>query len=94
MTRKAPKTLKLGELLDLPVVHESGVKMGRVHDVRGELRGGRLVVTGLIVGRHALLERYGCDLAGRSANPTDSAHDHDVIDWAQVREIGKKIVVN
>ena len=38
--------MRLSELLNRKVVTESGQRLGRVHDVRGELVGGRLRVTG------------------------------------------------
>jgi hypothetical protein len=45
--------------LNRKVVSESGQRLGHVHDVRGELAGGRLRVTGLVAGKLGILERYG-----------------------------------
>jgi sporulation protein YlmC with PRC-barrel domain len=42
--------MRLSELLNRAVVSESGQRLGRVHDVRGELVGGRLRVIGLVAG--------------------------------------------
>ena len=39
--------MRLSELLSREVVTESGLSLGRVHDVRGVLEDGRLRVTGL-----------------------------------------------
>ena len=51
--------MRLSELIGLPVRTESGENLGRVHDVRGELTPRTLKVTGLIVGRLGVLERWG-----------------------------------
>ena len=52
--------MRLSVLLNRKVVSESGQRLGRVHDVRGELEGGRLRVTGLIAGKlpRALWRRH------------------------------------
>ena len=49
--------MRLSELLNRKVVSESGQQLGRVHDVRGELVGGRLMVTGLCAGKLGILQR-------------------------------------
>ena len=51
--------MRLSDLLSLEVRTESGGKLGRVHDVRGELTTRSLTITGLIVGKFGLLERLG-----------------------------------
>jgi len=51
--------MRLGELLDREVVTESGERLGRVYDVKGELEEGRLRVTGLVAGTPGILERFG-----------------------------------
>jgi len=51
--------MRLSEIMKRQVVTESGRKLGHVHDVRATQRGSRLVVTGLLVGRHAYLEHFG-----------------------------------
>jgi sporulation protein YlmC with PRC-barrel domain len=74
----------LTSLLGRELVTESGRSLGRCHDVRGELTGTTLRLTGLCVGRGALLDRLGI-----------GGHDrHDTIPWdAVVRIEGKRIVV-
>jgi sporulation protein YlmC with PRC-barrel domain len=66
------------------VVTESGEVLGRCHDLRGELVGSKLRVTGLCVGRAAWLAHLGA-----------TKHDrHDVVPWDAVLRIeGKRIVV-
>ena len=51
--------MRLSEIMKRQVVTESGRKLGHVHDIRATQRGNRLVVTGLLVGQHALLEHFG-----------------------------------
>ena len=51
--------MRLSELLHRKVVTESGRSLGHVHDLRAEVRGGRLVVTSVLVGRRAYLEHFG-----------------------------------
>ena len=64
---------------------ESGRSLGRCHDLRGELTGSTLRVTGLCVGRHGLLSHFGLG----SKDDRQS-----VIPWtAVVRIEGKRIVV-
>jgi len=66
------------------VVTETGRSLGRCHDLRGELTGSKLRVTGLCVGRGGWLDRLG--LGG---------HDrHSTVPWsAVIRVEGKRIVV-
>jgi sporulation protein YlmC with PRC-barrel domain len=74
----------LSSLLRREVVTESGTSLGRCHDLRGELTGSKLRVTGLCVGRGGFLERAGI-----------RGHDrHAAIPWSAVVRIdGKQIVV-
>ena len=63
---------------------ESGRALGRCHDLRGEVTGTQLRVTGLCVGKRAWLSHLGIRSHAR----------HDVIPWdAVVRIRGKLIVV-
>jgi hypothetical protein len=63
---------------------ESGRRLGRSHDLRGELRGSHLVVTGICVGTGGLFERLGIDRGPRGR----------VVPWdAVVRLEGDRIVV-
>ena len=71
--------MRLSELLDRKVVTESGEQLGRVHDVRGELAGGRFRITGLSTGNLGILERYGVGTRGSggpgtSQGPRPSRH--------------------
>jgi sporulation protein YlmC with PRC-barrel domain len=84
--------MRLGELLGRKVVTESGASLGRVHDVQGELSGGRLRVTGLVAGRAGLLERYGINTRG-SGGSAAKHHGHEGIPWERVVRIGRQIVV-
>lgn len=74
----------LSSLLRRQVVTESGRKLGRCYDLRGEVTATKLRVTGLCVGRRAWLEHLGIR----------SDRKHSVIPWdAVVRIEGKQIVV-
>lgn len=63
---------------------ESGRSLGRCHDLRGELTGSRLCVTGLCVGGKGWLAHLGL-------RPN---HKQTIVPWeAIVRIEGKRIVV-
>ncbi len=85
--------MRLSELLNRKVVSESGQQLGRVHDVRGELAGGRLRVTGLIAGKLGILERYGVATHGSGGPGQAKVHGHPVIPWERVVQIGSEIVI-
>jgi sporulation protein YlmC with PRC-barrel domain len=85
--------MRLSELLNRKVVSESGQRLGHVHDVRGELVGGRLRVTGLIAGKLGILERYGVGTHGSGGPEQPKVHGHPVIPWEQVVRIGSEIIV-
>ncbi|MDQ2980952.1 MAG: PRC-barrel domain-containing protein [Actinomycetota bacterium] len=85
--------MRLSELLGRKVVSESGLHLGRVHDVRGELEGGRLRVTGLCAGRLGVLERYGIGTQGSGGAGEAKVHGHAVIPWERVVRVGSEIVV-
>jgi sporulation protein YlmC with PRC-barrel domain len=85
--------MRLSELLRRKVVSESGVSHGRVHDIRGELVGGRLRVTGLACGSRGLLERYGVGTGGTGGAGQAKVHGHPVIPWERVVRVGSEIVV-
>jgi sporulation protein YlmC with PRC-barrel domain len=74
----------LSSLLKREVETESGRSLGRCHDLRGELIGSKLRVTGLCVGKEAWFARLGA-----------RSHDrHVVVPWeAVVRIEGRRIVV-
>lgn len=73
----------LSDLIGRPVCDASGRKLGRVFEVRGHREGEDVVVDAIMVGPRALLKR----LRGRGANAR-------AIPWAQVREIGERIVIS
>ena len=85
--------MRLSQLLTRKVVTESGQKLGDIHDIRAELVGGRLRVTGLVAGKLGTLERYGIGTHG-SGGPTQAkVHGHPVIPWDRVVRVGSEIVV-
>jgi sporulation protein YlmC with PRC-barrel domain len=74
------------------VFTEDGRKLGRCHDLRGELTSSSLRVTALVVGRRGLLEHFGIG-AQASASPA-RMRDVDTVPWdAIVRIEGDRIVV-
>lgn len=84
--------MRLSELLHRKVYTESGRKLGHVHDVRAELRGDRLLITGVIVGSHALLEHFGVGLSAGQASPKMRTKA-DVVPWSSVVRFGKGSVI-
>jgi hypothetical protein len=68
-------------------------RLGRVHDVRGELVGGRLRVTGLIAGKLGILERYGVATHGSGGPGQAKVHGHPVIAWERVVHVGSEVVI-
>ena len=92
--RKAPRILmRLSQLLNRKVVTESGRTLGRVHDIRGQIVGRRLAVTGLVAGELGLLERYGIGTGGNGRPSQPKAHNHDIIPWKRVLYVGSQIIV-
>ena len=85
--------MRLSELLNRKVVSESGQQLGRIHDVRGELVGGRLQVTGLVAGELGILERYGIGTHGSGGPGEAKVHGHPVIPWERVVRVGSEVVV-
>jgi sporulation protein YlmC with PRC-barrel domain len=85
--------MRLSVLLNRKVVSESGQQLGRVHDLRGELVGGRLMVTGLIAGKLGILERYGIATHGSGGPRQPKVHGHPVIPWECVVSVGTEIVI-
>jgi sporulation protein YlmC with PRC-barrel domain len=81
--------VKVSELLGLAVQSESGDRLGRVHDVRGELTSRTLRVTGLVVGELGLLERLG--LGAPTAG--ERLRGRDVIAWKDVVRADRRGVV-
>jgi sporulation protein YlmC with PRC-barrel domain len=82
--------MRLSEMLGLVVRTESGEELGRVHDVRAQLKSRSLKVTGLVVGGLGLLERLGLGAPETSGR----IRTHDVVSWnAVVRADRRGIVV-
>jgi sporulation protein YlmC with PRC-barrel domain len=83
--------MRLGELLNRKVVTESGMSLGRIHDVTAELSGGTLRIIGLVVGESGLKERLGVGAsAGRGGA---KGHGHPSIPWSRVARVGPEIVL-
>lgn len=85
--------MRLSELLKREVVSESGRRLGRVHDVRGELVEGHLRVTGLVAGKLGILERYGVGTHGSGGPGQAKVHGHPIIPWDRVVRVGSTVVV-
>ena len=81
--------MRLSDLLGLEVRTESGDRLGRVHDVRADLRPRSLAITGLVVGRIGLLERLGLGAPGSSAR----VRSDDVVPWTSVVRADRRGVV-
>ena len=81
--------MRLSELLGVPVATESGEQLGRVHDIRAEVRSGPLRVTGLVVGRAGVLERLGIGAPGSTLR----IRAHDAIPWSAVVRADRRGVV-
>jgi len=85
--------MRLSELLSREVVTESGARLGRVHDIRGQLEADRLRVTGLCAGSLGLLERFGIGTHGSGGPSEAKVHGHPAIPWDRVVRVGSEIVV-
>jgi sporulation protein YlmC with PRC-barrel domain len=85
--------MRLSQLLNRGIVTESGQRLGRVHDVRGELVAGQLRVTGLVAGKLGILERFGVGTRGSGGPAQTKVHGHPVIPWTRVVHIGSQIIV-
>jgi sporulation protein YlmC with PRC-barrel domain len=84
--------MRLSELLRRRIYTESGRELGHVHDVRAELHSDRLLITGVIVGRHALLEHFGIGLA-KGTTSTKMRTDASVVPWSAVVRFGPGTVI-
>ena len=62
----------LSSLMRREVVTESGRSLGRLYDLRGDLTTTNLRITGLCIGRRALLEHLGRVLIGHDPAANDS----------------------
>jgi sporulation protein YlmC with PRC-barrel domain len=86
--------MRLSELLNRKVVTESGASLGRIHDIRAELVGGRLRVTGIAAGELGVLERFGVGTHGSGGPSQAKVHGHHVIPWERVVRVGAEVVVS
>jgi sporulation protein YlmC with PRC-barrel domain len=73
----------LSSLQKRKVETESGRTLGRCHDLRGELTGSNLRVTGLCVGKNAWFQHLG----------VRSHDEHTVVPWEAVVRIERKRIV-
>jgi sporulation protein YlmC with PRC-barrel domain len=85
--------MRLAELLNREVVSESGERLGRVHDVRGQLVGGHLRVIGLVAGKGGIPERYGVGTHGSGGPGQAKVHGHPIIPWERVVRVSSEVVV-
>lgn len=85
--------MRLCELLKREVVTESGLSLGKVHDLRGELESGHLRVTGLACGPRGFLERFGVGTGGTGGPSQAKVHGHPAVPWSRVVRVGEKIVI-
>ena len=81
--------MRLTELIGLSVHTESGERLGRVHDVRAELRPRSVPVVGLVVGGFGVLERLGIG-APESAT---RIRTRDMIPWSAVVRADRRGIV-
>jgi sporulation protein YlmC with PRC-barrel domain len=81
--------VRASKLIGLSIATESGESLGRVYDVRAELKPRSLPVTGLVVGRRGLLERLGI---GAPRSP-GRIRTRDVVAWSAVVRVDRPGVV-
>lgn len=81
--------MNVSDLLGSRVRTEDGESLGRVHDVRAELGPRSLKVTGLVVGKWAVLERLGLGAPGSRVR----IRSRDVVPWKDVVRADRRGVV-
>jgi sporulation protein YlmC with PRC-barrel domain len=82
--------VRLSELLETKVVTAGGDELGHVHDVRARREDdGRIVLTGLVVGKLGVLERLGIGAPGRA----ERVRGGTVVPWRDVLESGPHVVI-
>ncbi len=81
--------MRLSDLLHLRVTTEAGESLGHVHDVRGELTTRTLKVTGLVVGRIGVFERFGLGAPESRAR----GGTRGVVPWSAVVRADRRGVV-
>ena len=85
--------MRLSEMLGRQVVTESGAPMGRLEDVRADLNGDHLVLTGLVTGQRGVLERFGIGTHGSGGPGRAKVLGRPAVPWERVEHVGAKIVV-
>ena len=83
----------MSDLLERVVVTESGEKLGRCFDVRGERTATALKVTGLVVGKRGYLERLGIGSSRGEATRHHKVWDKDVVPWDSVVRFERNHIV-
>ena len=79
----------LSELIGVSVRTESGERLGRLHDLRAELRPRSLPVVGIVVGRLGVLERLGIGAPGDATR----IRTRDVVPWSAVVRADRRGIV-
>jgi sporulation protein YlmC with PRC-barrel domain len=69
-------------LVGRKVETESGLSLGRCHDLRGELSGSRLEIVAMCVGRAGLLDRLGI-----------GTRAHNEVAWSSIVRIDRDRIV-
>jgi sporulation protein YlmC with PRC-barrel domain len=83
--------MRLSNLVNCRCVTEDGRVLGRVFELRAHQRDGNLQIQDLLLGRHALLERYGLGRHRRLDKRTgDTVHE---VAWKDVVRIDEGQVV-
>ena len=81
--------MRLSDVIALPVRTESGRSLGHVHDVRAEVTGNELRITGLVVGQVGLLERLGLG----APHAAERLRHRNAVPWSSVVHIDRRGVV-
>jgi sporulation protein YlmC with PRC-barrel domain len=84
---------RLSRFLDAQVVTESGEKLGRCFDVRGEKTESTLKVTGLVVGKRGFLERLGIGSSRGEAKRHHKVWERDTVPWSAVVRLERDRIV-
>ena len=81
--------MRFSDLIGRPVRTESGDRLGRVHDIRGELTSRSLRLTGLVVGGLGILERLGIGAPHTNLR----LRARDTVPWSAVIRADRRGVV-
>jgi sporulation protein YlmC with PRC-barrel domain len=84
---------RLSDFLERIVVTESGEKLGRCFDLRGERTPRGLEVTGLVVGKRGFLERLGIGSSRGEAKRHHKVWDRDMVPWSAVVRLERDRIV-